>query len=156
MIDPGSGSGLRVLVPFLILVLGGGLGIGALTVPGDWYAGLAKPAFNPPNWLFGPAWSCLYVLIAVAGSRTFRRDRRGVAMMAWWAQLVLNFAWPVAFFAAHAVAAALALVLALLGAIIVFVIASWRPDPVAAWLFAPYAAWVGFASVLNGSILALN
>ena len=140
MIDPVSGNGLRVLVPFLVLVLGGGLGIGALTVPGDWYSGLAKPAFNPPNWLFGPVWTCLYVLIAIAGSRTFRRDRRGVAMKAWWLQLALNFAWPVAFFAAHAIAAALAVVLALLGTIIVFMVASRRLDPLAAWLFAPYAA----------------
>lgn len=156
MIDPVSGNVLRVLVPFLVLVLGGGLGIGALTVPGDWYSGLAKPAFNPPNWLFGPVWTCLYVLIAIAGSRTFRRDRRGVAMKAWWLQLALNFAWPVAFFAAHAIAAALAVVLALLGTIIVFMVASRRLDPLAAWLFAPYAAWVGFAMALNGSILALN
>lgn len=156
MIDPVSGNGLRALVPFLVLVLGGGFGIGALTVPGDWYSGLAKPAFNPPNWLFGPVWTCLYVLIAIAGSRTFRRDRRGVAMKAWWLQLALNFAWPVAFFAAHAIAAALAVVLALLGTIIVFMVASRRLDPLAAWLFAPYAAWVGFAMALNGSILALN
>lgn len=156
MIDPVSGNGLRALVPFLVLVLGGGLGIGALTVPGDWYSGLAKPAFNPPNWLFGPVWTCLYVLIAIAGSRTFRRDRRGVAMKAWWLQLALNFAWPVAFFAAHAIAAALAVVLALLGTIIVFMVASRRLDPLAAWLFAPYAAWVGFAMALNGSILVLN
>lgn len=143
-------------MPFLILVLGGGLGIGALTVPGDWYSGLAKPAFNPPNWLFGPVWTCLYVLIAIAGSRIFRRDRRGVAMKAWWVQLALNFAWPIAFFAAHAIAAALAIVLALLGTVIVFMVASWRLDPLAAWLFAPYAAWVGFAMALNGWILALN
>lgn len=156
MVDPVGRNGLRALVPFLILVLGGGLGIGALTVPGDWYSGLAKPAFNPPNWLFGPVWTCLYVLIAIAGSRTFRRDRRGVAMKAWWLQLALNFAWPVAFFAAHAIAAALALLLALFGTIIVFMVASRRLDPLAAWLFAPYAAWVGFAMALNGSILALN
>ena len=77
-------------------------------------------------------------------------------MKAWWTQLALNFAWPVAFFAAHAIAAALVVVLALLGTIIAFMVASRRPDPVAAWLFAPYAAWVAFATVLNGSILALN
>ncbi len=156
MNDSGSGNGLRVLVPFLILVLGGGLGIGALTVPGDWYAGLAKPSFNPPNWLFGPVWTCLYVLIAIAGSRTFRRDPRGVAMKAWWVQLALNFAWPVAFFAAHAISAALAVIVALEAAIIVFMVASRRSDPLAAWMFAPYAAWVGFATALNGAILALN
>ena len=77
-------------------------------------------------------------------------------MKAWWLQLALNFAWPVAFFAAHAIAAALAVVLALLGTIIVFMVASRRSDPLAAWLFAPYAVWVAFASALNGSIWLLN
>jgi translocator protein len=56
-------------------VLGGGLVLGGLTAPGAWYAGLAKPAFNPPAWLFGPVWTVLYVLIAIAGWRLWQRDR---------------------------------------------------------------------------------
>lgn len=81
------------LILFLVLVVGGGLAISYVTAPGEWYAGLAKPSFNPPNWLFAPVWTVLYVLIAVAGWRTFERDRAGWPMRVWWAQLGLNFLW---------------------------------------------------------------
>ena len=95
------------LVLFLVLVVGGGLAIGFVTAPGDWYAGLAKPAFNPPNWLFAPVWTVLYVLIAVTGWRTFERDRGGWPMRLWWAQLALNFLWSPVFFTAHRIGLAL-------------------------------------------------
>ena len=81
------------LILFLVLVVGGGLAIGFLTAPGAWYAGLAKPSFNPPNWLFAPVWTVLYVLIAMAAWRIFERNRNGWLMKIWWAQLVLNFLW---------------------------------------------------------------
>src|SRR5215203_2375160 len=90
-----------VLVGFLGLAVGGGLAIGSVTVPGEWYAGLAKPAFNPPNWLFAPVWTVLYVLIAFAGWRTFEHNRGGGVMRLWWAQLVLNFLWSPTFFGGH-------------------------------------------------------
>jgi translocator protein len=144
------------LVLFLVLVVGGGLVIGYLTAPGEWYAQLAKPAFNPPAWVFGPAWTTLYILIAVAGWRVWRRDRGGWAMTLWWVQLGLNFAWSPVFFAAHQIGLALVIVVALLAVILAFMAAAWRRVPVAAWLFAPYAAWVAFASVLNASIWSLN
>src|SRR6185437_4556277 len=95
------------LIPFLILVAGGGLAIGFLTAPGEWYAGLAKPSFNPPNWLFAPVWTLLYVLIAIAGWRIWRRDAGGWPTRLWWAQLVLNFLWSPIFFAAHRIGIAL-------------------------------------------------
>jgi tryptophan-rich sensory protein len=145
-----------VLFGFLALTVGGGLAIGVLTAPGEWYAGLAKPAFNPPNWLFPPVWTVLYVLIAVAGWRTFERDPDGWSMRFWWAQLVLNFLWSPTFFAAHRIGPALLVIELLLAAILAFIITSWRQDRLAAWLFAPYAAWVAFASVLNGAIWCLN
>jgi tryptophan-rich sensory protein len=145
-----------VLLGFLVLVIGGGLAIGYLTAPGEWYAGLDKPSFNPPGWVFAPVWTVLYVLIAVAGWRTFGRDRRGWPMRLWWAQLALNFLWSPVFFAAHRIGLALAIILLMLAAILAFIVMAWRQDRVAAWLFAPYAAWVGFASVLNGAIFALN
>lgn len=147
---------LVLLSLFLVLVVGGGLAIWFLTAPDKWYAGLAKPAFNPPNWLFGPVWTVLYVLIAVAGWRTFERDRGGWPMRLWWTQLGLNFFWSPTFFAAHQIGLALLVVLLLLAAILAFIVMSWRQNRVAAWLFAPYAAWVAFASVLNGAIWLLN
>ena len=144
------------LILFLLLLVSGGLAIGYLTVPGAWYAQLAKPSFNPPAWVFAPVWTLLYVMIAVAGWSTSKRDRRSRQMNLWWAQLVLNFLWTPTFFAAHRIGLAFVVVLLLLAAILSFIAVSWREDHVAAWLFAPYAAWVGFASTLNASILVLN
>lgn len=144
------------LIAFLVLVVGCGFAIGYMTAPGAWYAGLAKPTFNPPSWIFGPVWTALYVLIAGAGWRIFERDHSGHAMRFWWSQLALNFLWSPVFFAAHRIELALVVILLLLAAILAFVAASWRQDCTAAWLFVPYAAWVIFASMLNASILALN
>ena len=147
---------LLSLLLFLVLVVGGGLAIGVLTAPGEWFAGLAKPAFNPPNWLFAPVWTVLYVLIAATGWRTFERDRGGRPMRLWWGQLALNFFWSPTFFAAHRVGLALLVILLLFAVILAFMIVSWGKDRVAGWLFAPYAAWVAFAFVLNGAIWLLN
>jgi tryptophan-rich sensory protein len=77
-------------------------------------------------------------------------------MRLWWAQLALNFLWSPVFFAAHRIDFAIVIILLLLTAIFAFTAASWRQDSLAALLFAPYAAWVGFASVLNAAIFALN
>lgn len=144
------------LLMFLTLVVGGGLAIGYFTAPGEWYARLEKPSFNPPGWVFGPVWTMLYVLIAIAGWRVWRQDGAGWPVRFWWGQLALNFLWSPTFFAAHLIGAALAVVLLLLAAILGFIAASWRQDQPAALLFMPYAAWVAFAALLNASILALN
>ena len=145
-----------VLVVFLVLVVGGGSAIGMVTRPEGWYAALEKPPFNPPNWIFAPVWTILYVLVAVAGWRTFRRDPGSGAMKLWAAQLVLNFLWSPVFFAAHMVGAALAVVALLFVAIVGFVAASWNADRAAAWMFVPYAAWVAFASFLTYNVWKLN
>lgn len=144
------------LILFVGLVLGGGLLIGFITAPGDWYAGLAKPAFNPPGWVFGPVWTVLYLMIAVAGWRRWQRGRHTSAMYVWWAQLALNFMWSPVFFAAHRIGLALVVILLLLATISTFIGTAWRQDRVAACLFAPYAAWVAFASLLNASIWVSN
>ena len=144
------------LILFLLLVFGGGLTIGYLTAPGEWYAGLAKPSFHPPKWIFAPVWTLLYVLIAVAGWRVWRKNSGGWRARLWWAQLALNFLWSPVFFAAHWIGLALLVILLLLAAILAFIAASWWQDRLAAWLFAFYAAWVAFASLLNGAIFALN
>ncbi|ESX20187.1 MULTISPECIES: TspO/MBR family protein [unclassified Mesorhizobium] len=144
------------LLLFLLLVLGGGLLIGYATLPGEWYASLAKPPFNPPNWVFAPAWTLLYVLIAVAGWRTWERERAAAAMKIWALQLVLNFAWSPTFFGAKQMGPALVVILALLASIALFIATVWNRDRVSGWLFAPYAAWVAFATLLNASLLLLN
>ena len=144
------------LIPFLALAIGGGLAIGYATAPGEWYAMLAKPSFNPPGWIFGPVWTVLYVLIAVAGWRTWRQGRTGRLMTLWWMQLGLNFLWSPVFFAARQIDLALIVILFLLASILAFIAAAWRRDRVSAWLFMLYAVWVAFASLLNASILLLN
>jgi tryptophan-rich sensory protein len=106
--------------------------------------------------VFGPVWSALYVLIAIAGWRIWRRASRSVVMGLWWLQLLLNFAWTPIFFTLHQIALALLVILLLLATILGFIAAAWRRDRAAALLFLPYAAWVAFASLLNASILWLN
>lgn len=147
---------LAIHIVFLVLVVGGGLLVGASNTPDGWYASLAKPPFNPPNWIFGPVWTILYVAIAVAGARTWQRDRRSAAMAAWWVQLVLNFLWSPAFFTLHSIGGAMVVVTGMAIAVAVFVAQCWRVDRPAALLFVPYLAWVCFAGLLNGSILWLN
>ena len=145
-----------VLLAFLVLVVGGGLLIGFLTLPGAWYEALQKPSFNPPNWLFGPAWTTLYVLIAIAGWRVWLRDRAGSLMKLWWLQLALNFLWSPVFFGLQLIAPALLVVAAMLVSILAFIGIAWQRDRLAALLFVPYAAWVAFATLLNAAIWQLN
>ncbi len=145
-----------VLAGFLALVVGGGLGIGLFTLPGEWYASLNKPSFNPPNWIFGPVWTILYVLIAIAGWRIWLAAPSGAAMKLWWIALVLNFLWSPVFFGAQQLAFALVIILALLVTILAFIAAAQPVDRPASLMFVPYAAWVGFASLLNGSIYLMN
>ena len=144
------------LAGFLLLVVGGGLLIGLNTMPGEWYAALDKPAFNPPNWIFGPVWTLLYVFIAVAGWLVFSRDPSFGSMKFWWAQLVLNFVWSPVFFAMHALGAAFVIILALLAVVLAFIAQNRGRCRIAALLFIPYAAWVAFASLLNGALWMLN
>ena len=144
------------LALFVVLVAGAGFATGLLNPPGGWYAALAKPWFNPPNWVFAPVWSIIYLLVAVVGWRTWEGSRNSRAMTLWWAQMALNFLWSPIFFTAHRPAVALAVISMLLVAILAFIARQWSTDRMSAALFIPYAAWVGFASVLNFEIARLN
>ncbi len=144
------------LVLFLALVVGGGALLGAFFAPGEWYTRLAKPSFTPPNWVFAPAWLLLYILIAVAGYRTWLRDRESLPMTLWWTQMLLNFLWSPVFFGAHSIGLGMIVCLFLLANIGLFIFASWKKDKIAAFLFMPYAAWVSFALALNVGIFILN
>jgi translocator protein len=98
----------------------------------------------------------LYVLIAIAGWRIWRLPRTGGAMTAWWVQLGFNFLWSPVFFTLQNIGLALAVIVAMLVAIIAFMVLARPHDRIAALLFAPYAAWVAFATLLNGAIFLLN
>ena len=121
-----------------------------------WYTALEKPPFNPPNWLFAPVWFALYVLIGIAGARTFLRDASSPAMFFWVGQMLLNWAWSPTWFSLHLLWPAFAIIISILALIVAFIVVNWKTDRLSAVLFLPYAAWVAFASALNLSIALLN
>ncbi len=147
------------LALFLALPLAtGALGAVAST-PGEWYAGLAKPAWNPPSWVFGPVWTTLYLLMGLAAWLVWReRASKPVAGAMWLfgGQLLVNGAWSWLFFEYHLIALALADLLLLLVVVALLTMRFWSVRPVAGILLLPYLTWVGFAALLNGAIWLLN
>lgn len=146
------------LVGFLILSLlvsslGGWLTAGSIA---DWYPTLAKPSFNPPDWVFAPVWSTLFLLMAIAAWRVWRRAGWGAGLVLYFVQLVGNLAWSALFFGLQRPGLALVDCALLLILIIATTLQFRRHDGLAALLMLPYIAWVAFACVLNGAIVALN
>ena len=132
---------------------------GALFRPGRWYEGLKKPSWRPPNWLFAPAWTLLYAMIAIAGWLVWREHGFAgapVALALWALQLALNAAWSGLFFGLRRMDLALAELVALWLAIAATIAAFAPLQATAAWLMAPYLAWVTFAGVLNFAMWRLN
>ena len=161
--DSGSRSmrNSAALAGFLALCLAVAAAGGAVTATsvGTWYAGLAKPAFNPPDWMFAPVWTTLFVMMAFAAWRVWRaRGLAGArgALGAWLLQLALNLGWSLLFFGARMIGAALVEVVVLLAAILATLALFWRIDRVAGALLVPYAAWVAFATLLNAALWRLN
>jgi benzodiazapine receptor len=146
---------LLSLVVFVVLTAGAAA-FGAQFMPGQWYAALAKPAWTPPNSVFGPVWSVLYVAIAVAGWLAWRSRTAGTALVFWGAGLILNAAWSMLFFGRHLIGVALLDIVLLLATIVGFVITAWPHARLASILFLPYLAWVGYATALNFAIWRLN
>jgi len=145
-----------VVLCFAVAAAGGAV---TATSVGTWYAELAKPAFNPPDWLFGPVWAVLYLMMALAGWRVWRRrgaGETGLALAAWGVQLALNFCWSLLFFGARMIGAALVEIAVLLTAIVVTCALFWRIDRVAGALLIPYAGWVAFATMLNAALWQLD
>jgi tryptophan-rich sensory protein len=132
---------------------------GAVFMPGEWYAGLEKPSFNPPNWVFGPVWTLLYLLMGVSAWLVWRRRGFSGARFAlgvFLLQLALNAAWTPVFFGAHMPGVALVVILAMWAAILATMLAVRPHSVLAAALLAPYLLWVSFASVLNFELWRLN
>jgi tryptophan-rich sensory protein len=125
----------------------------------NWYADLAKPAFTPPNEVFGPVWTVLYLMMALAIWRIggIADWAAGWRATAWFnAQLALNAAWSPVFFGLEAPKLALAVIVALGIAVAATIVVFWRLDRLAALLLVPYLLWVGYATALNGAIAVLN
>ncbi len=149
----------------LIVWLGLCFGVAALggrwtaTEIPTWYRTLARPTFAPPNWVFGPVWSVLYLLMALAAWRVSLAQAgplRTAALALFVAQLALNLAWSWIFFGRHAIGAAVVEIVVLWVAIGATTLVFARVAPVAAWMMAPYWAWVTFAAVLNAAYWRLN
>jgi benzodiazapine receptor len=126
---------------------------------GTWYAALQKPSFNPPAWVFGPVWTVLYLMMAIAAWLIWLKH--GIAdaqlpLALFGLQLALNMAWSVLFFGLRNPGLALVDIALLWLAIVATLVAFWRLSPAAGALLLPYLAWVSFAAILNYSLWALN
>ena len=128
-------------------------------IPG-WYAGIDKPSFTPPNWVFAPVWTALYVLMGVALFLVWRKgmDAPGVkvAVVVFVIQLILNAVWTPAFFGLRSPLAGLFIIAFMWVAILLTIIKFFPISRPAALLLIPYIAWVSFATVLNAYLYALN
>jgi len=147
---------LSLLIPLAVGGLSGFFTVSA--IPG-WYQTLEKPAWNPPNWVFGPVWTTLYVLMGIAMYLVWTQPRtpqRQSALLLNAFQLVFNFGWSLIFFNLHAIGWAL-IEIGVLWVLIVWTMFAYanvyKP---AAWLLLPYIVWVTFATILNFTIWRLN
>ena len=125
----------------------------------DWYITIRKPSFNPPNYLFGPVWTFLYVLMGVSLFLIWSSSpgkKRSNALVIFAVQLTLNFLWSFLFFKFNLIGVALAEILMIWISILMMIIFFSRVDKFAAYLQIPYLLWVSFASTLNGAIWFLN
>lgn len=168
------GKTLRLLVSVAIPLAVGFLG-SLFTTPsiGNWYAELAKPALTPPNWIFGPVWTTLFVLMGISlflvwnkrehgwrflwfGKKAAAAKRRTRFIVLFIVQLALNLLWSVIFFGAHLPGLASFEILLLAATIAILIALAWKISKPAAWLLVPYLAWVGFATYLTWALWLLN
>ena len=153
---------VKLLISLGISFAAGAIGSLATTpnIP-NWYQTLDKPAFNPPNWVFGPVWTLLYILMGIAlylvWTSPIKQKQTKLIQYAWFGvQLILNALWSIVFFGWHFTGLGIVIIFALLASILVTARLFWPISHTAAYLLAPYVAWVSFASTLNIAIAALN
>lgn len=146
----------------LLITLSIGVVAGFFTQPqvATWYVTLNKPTFNPPNWIFAPVWTTLYIMIGISAYLVWQRRGPSVAYInaqyIYFLQLFLNFSWSIIFFGMHQILAALAVIILLWCCIVANIFYFGKINKVAAWLLVPYLLWVSFASALNFGIYILN
>jgi translocator protein len=124
-----------------------------------WYAQLQRPVFDPPNWVFAPVWTLLYILMGISYYMILELkpgETRSKSLMIFYIQLALNFFWSLIFFSFHRPAAALFEIALLRASILLMIILFRRLKPVAAYLQAPYLLWVSFAALLNAGVWMMN
>jgi benzodiazapine receptor len=148
---------ISILIPMIFGALGGLITVSSVKT---WYPGIAKPSFNPPNWLFGPVWSALFIIIGISSYLIWLKRAQIVhfsrTIAIYLIQLILNLAWSFLFFYTHLIGAALIEIITLLVAILINGMVFYRIDKTAGLLFIPYFLWVCFASILNYNIFILN
>ncbi len=150
---------LKLIISLLIPQLVGGLGAWAtFSSVQSWYPTLTKPAFNPPNWIFGPMWTLLYVLMGIACFLIWKstHPRKNQLLILYGVQLFFNALWSPAFFGLQSPGLGLLVIIPLFILIVFCVIQFKKVSTPASWLMVPYLLWVGFASMLNFSIWMLN
>ncbi len=159
----GASSSMRygALVAFLLVTFGAAAVGTYATVQsvGTWYPTLAKPTWTPPGAIFGPVWTALYIAMAVAAWRVWRRQTGSAAMAvlrSYGAQLVLNALWSVLFFGLRRPDLAMIDIVALWLLLVLALVRFWRADRIAAALWTPYVVWVTFATALNAAIWRMN
>ena len=153
-----SSSKKPITMAILLSLLVGGLG-GAATEIGPWYFQLQKPSWQPPDWLFGPAWTTIYILTSIAGVKAWRRAdevQRRYFLGALLLNLVLNLLWSLIFFTSQRPDIALLEVVPLWLSILLMVLLVRGYSPQSALLMLPYLGWVAFAAYLNWTIVKLN
>ncbi len=149
---------MKALALFVLAVATAAV-VGSQFRPGAWYAALVKPAWTPPDWLFGPVWTILYVMIAISGWLVWREAGfagAALPLAAYSLQLVLNAAWTPLFFGLHRPDLGFAGIVLLWLSIIATVVLFWPIHAGAALLLLPYLAWVTFAAALNLAVWRLN
>ena len=148
-----------VLAGFIVLCLAVGSVSGILTAQSvqEWYPSLNKPFFNPPNWVFGPAWTVLFLMMAVAAWRVWLEGEVAKpALNLFFIQLILNFSWTIIFFGMKNIGLALIEIIVFWIMIAFTLRAFMKISRPAGWMMAPYLAWVTFAATLNASFWWLN
>ncbi|MGE5531489.1 MAG: TspO/MBR family protein [Bacteroidota bacterium] len=153
--------GLGGLIVLLLLVYAVAAIGGGFTAPAvrDWYPSLIKPSFSPPSWVFGPVWTVLYTLMAIAAWLVLRHAQKRQLqgpMILFGIQLVLNMAWSILFFGLRRPDLGMADIVALWMAILGTIVAFWRVKASAGALLLPYLLWVSFAAALNFELWRLN
>jgi tryptophan-rich sensory protein len=152
---------LKLVVSIVACLAAGAIGsVFTRSAIPTWYATLEKPAFNPPNWLFAPVWTLLYIMMGIAAFLVWRKGLENrqvrIALIVFLIQLVLNALWSVVFFGLESPLYGLIVISALWVAILFTVLKFFRISSVASVLMWPYLLWVTFAAVLNVSIWLLN